>query len=298
MIGSDCDESIEERLIPIPPAAKGFSDVLTTQEKIKRMLFWILDVSAPNIGKLTISHRVWIYDNIFRMEYKPSETTITKQISFTPPLLYKYKGDLDYTTEYAYEKINQHANKMENLFEPLRILTHENYENISPKMVSNLNKAIEYANKNIPKTWDYEKYEIQNLYQLLFLEVLLMAQTDTKIRKCKNCGLYFVVPNRKNLYCSRIAKGEKKPCNDIGMNRSFKKKMEDDPALKMYNRAYKTCNAKLNRIKSVPDWDKKKQANYYKWCEEAKVMYYKVKAHELELSEFGKWLIENKPFKK
>ena len=48
-------------------------------------------------------------------------------------------------------------------------------------------------------------------------------------------------------YCSRIAEGETQSCDVVGPKQSFSKLLNEDAALKAYNRAYKTVYARLRR---------------------------------------------------
>lgn len=61
--------------------------------------------------------------------------------------------------------------------------------------------VIENRCREIPR---YEKYEIDTLKQLLYLEIISMIQKGTIIWKCRNCNRYFVVSNRKVAYCDRM----------------------------------------------------------------------------------------------
>ena len=119
--------------------------------------------------------------------------------------------------------------------------------------------------------------------QLLFLEILSMIDSNTSIKKCKNCGMYFIVKNLNMEYCDRIAAGEEKPCSTIGSKRTFEKKLQTDIPLKIYNRSYKTHYARVkNGIMT--------QSDFMTWCAEAKENLKKARNGELSVGDFDQWL--------
>ena len=108
-----------------------------------------------------------------------------------------------------------------------------------------------------------------------------MVRSGSNIRRCKNCGMYFAVVNRKVAYCDRNTGGE--ACSAIGRKSSFQKKMDGEYPLKVYNRAYKTHHARVrNGIMG--------QADFLKWCDEAKEKLGKVRSGELDPVAFEEWL--------
>ena len=72
-------------------------------------------------------------------------------------------------------------------------------------------------------------------------------------------------------------------CSAVGSKQSFQRKLENDEALRIYNRAYKTHHA---RIRS----GKMKENHFSLWRMEAKEMLERVRAGELELGDFKKWV--------
>ena len=268
----------EERFVfgvPTEPP-KGFDEELEIQKTVQRMLYWILDISAPNIGEMTMPQRMWIYSNMFWMASSQSNMKVSKRLLFRPN--FRYRGNNDYIDEVGYIR------KIDDLFRPLYALSKFDiyHRDIPLEMLDDLNRVIEYA-KTVPKADVHEEYEIDNLHQLLYLEILFMIKTNTNIRRCKHCGKYFVMPNRKTLYCSRIAEGEKESCFAVGSKRSFQKKMEAEYPLKIYNRAYKTHHARVRYCKI----DKN---DFILWRDKAKEKLKEVRNGNLDIFEFEKWL--------
>jgi len=255
------------------PKTQGFSEVLKTQESIKRMMYWILDMSAPYIAELSLAQRTWLYGNMASYDsYR--DTKVVKHLSFKPDV--------------SHGNDSQHENEPEDLFRNLYSLKgyDSNDENTPSEIKEALKVATEYA-KTISKADVYEEYEIENLHQLLYLEVLSMVQSETKIKKCRYCGMYFTFTDSKKTYCDRVIQGETKPCSAIGSQRTYKGQLETDYPLKIYNRAYKTRHARVSQ-----DRKKKKmtQDEFRQWSDDAKTKLDEVREGKLELADFEVWL--------
>lgn len=77
-----------------------------------------------------------------------------------------------------------------------------------------------------------------------------MILDETLIKKCRNCGKYFVVKNLNVEYCDRRINNDEesddyRTCSDVGPKLSYQKKLEEDLPLKFYSRAYKTHYARI-----------------------------------------------------
>ena len=268
-IGASCQEE------------RGFQKELDAQDSIKKMLFWLFDITVPIIGELSTSQRMWLYGNIEKNKQRDISVA-TKRLSLKPTFLYRdYHLD---SPEYDiyHDQMNDY-HKIMNLFKPLLDCNiHRDQENVSVEVMESLNKTIDYLNTGAT-TETFEEYEISSLFQLLYLEIISMTQNGTLIKRCKHCGMYFVVNTRKREYCDRVARGESKPCLEIGRARTYKKNMKEDPILDMYNRAYKTHHARRQK-------DKMKPEEFCNWCNEAKAKLEKARAGELDISTFEAWL--------
>ena len=105
---------------------------------------------------------------------------------------------------------------------------------------------------------------INNVAQLMYHELMNMIMQGHSIRRCKNCGKYFVqYGDRVVDYCNEIPEGETKPCNVIGSSRHFTASLKDDPIKQTYTRAYKKYVAR-RRLKTVSE------GQFATWSAEAK----------------------------
>lgn len=276
-VGDDDENEVSFSFLPkhiLDRPANECIDEIWTQESVARLLYWVLDITVDNLKDLTVSQRVWLYANIFSTS---SERSVIEHLSLTEPI--RYNVGQDHTPQW------EMCNRKEDIFEPLYgklDKLHVNQNDIAPNTLTALNKAIEWA-RQLKSNEIYEEYEVTDLYQLLFLEILKMIKSNTIIRKCTHCGRYFIVDNLNMRYCSRIADGESKPCNIIGSKSAFDKKMKTDNALKLYNKAYKTHYARINGDTFTRD-------EFDRWKKEAKAKLDKVRDGKLCISEFEGWL--------
>jgi hypothetical protein len=194
----------------------------------------------------------------------------------------------------ADSKKDEHSNKMEAFFKSLSDVFANfqiSHDNASSETLSVLSKAADYAIDSL-KEKPCEEYLITSLHQLLFLEISQMIKTDTKIKRFKLCGRYFIATNMNMLFCSNAKEGEEKPRNVIGSKRVYDNRVEDDESLRLYNRAYRTRHARFPTVgknKKNEDYHKLRD-DFDSWCVKAKEMRDKVRAGELDISDFKKWL--------
>jgi len=127
-------------------------------------------------------------------------------------------------------------------------------------------------------------YKCSSLEEILYLEFEKMLELDLRIKKCKNCGRYFILKgNYQTEYCDRTMKGETQTCQNIGATTKYAKKVKDNPALALFNRAYKRYHARMKVGSVKPD-------AFKKWKYEAVVMRDKCLNGEITAGELEEWL--------
>lgn len=273
---------IDETFIPNIPSKMpvGFSEELQTQTTIRNLLYFLLDVSAQNIEKLTTSQRVWLYGNMFHKSKKLSEMHVTRKLLFRPPSLYSEKDQAeDPYFLYMNENLKK-DDKMNDLFRTLGTLDIVD-NGIPTNMINSFNYVIEYA-KAVNTTKIYEEYEINNLQELLYLEIIDMVQSETLIKKCENCNKYFVRNDKKKKYCDRIDESGM-ICSKVAKKKRQEQKYKNDPALKLYHTAYKTHHARRKKGNLT-------QQEFLLWQEKAQTKLEQVRNGDLDISFFEKWL--------
>lgn len=128
-----------------------------------------------------------------------------------------------------------------------------------------------------------EIYEIDNFYNLLFLELYFILQEKTYLKKCKNCGKYFLTTNSSVIYCDNVFE-DNKTCREIGASKVFTKNLEKDEAYNLYRKVYK----KKQALAKSKGGSFEIEYNLFKNQGKDKKNAYKLK--EISKEEFMKWL--------
>ncbi len=127
-------------------------------------------------------------------------------------------------------------------------------------------------------------YRCSSLEEMLYLEFEKMLELDLRIKKCKHCGRHFVLKgNYPTEYCDRIPVGETQTCQAIAATAKYAQKVKDNPALAVFNRAYKRYHARFKVGSVKPD-------AFKKWKYEAVVMRDRCLNAEMTASEFEAWI--------
>ena len=135
-------------------------------------------------------------------------------------------------------------------------ITEESDAQEMAKLVNNENlSAYSFISSNIIQSFIIE-----------FFELLLIENYE--IKKCKNCGKYFVPDNRNDeIYCSNIIENDK-TCKEVGHFRTKQKLMRENDDLRIYRNAYQKLLLRTRRNPGNNEYEKefdnfkKKNAEY------------------------------------
>jgi len=102
-------------------------------------------------------------------------------------------------------------------------------------------------------------YDLVSLPQYIYHEFMRLVSANLYLRRCKNCGKYFVIYGERILeYCNNIPPDSAKPCSAIGPAKLYNQKVKQDPILEVYTRAYKKYVARKRSgsisEKEFKDW--------------------------------------------
>ncbi|MDR1542255.1 MAG: DUF6076 domain-containing protein [Clostridiales bacterium] len=259
--------------------SRAFNSELYEHELINRLLYWVLDTSAPYLSNLTIAQRMWLFGNI----YPGYSYDFNIEANFTPAQYYhldrEYCDDKDEETNPMYE----HANKMHDIFIPIHpyLELYESGGDLTPEAEAALNKAILHA-QSVRDKPIYEKHEIKKIGHLLIPEVLQMIRNETKIKKCTRCNRYFVYSNKNSKFCERVWEDGNR-CKDVGSSESFQDKLKSDPVLRCYRNVARRFRRWSNSGKIDP-------AQYENWYAIANKELELVRSGKLSFKEFKDWL--------
>ena len=110
------------------------------------------------------------------------------------------------------------------------------------------------------------------------------------IKKCQNCGMYFI-PNAKTdeVYCD-YPKENSKSCRDLGAFQSYTERLKQNKAMGEYRRTYQQKFMQVRKDKGntklVKDFDK--------WKKQAKEKINDMKKGKLTENEVYEWILKNK----
>lgn len=95
-------------------------------------------------------------------------------------------------------------------------------------------------------------YSFSNLASAYYYCVLHFIENNITIKKCKNCGNYFIPENRSSsIYCNRKFEG-KKTCKDIGAINTYNEKLKKDEVNSLYRKTLSAKKMLANRNPDIP----------------------------------------------
>ena len=152
-----------------------------------------------------------------------------------------------------------------------------------------IKRIIEY-DPNGKKLTNDNYYKSKNIFSALYIILYhLTFIANTYIKKCKNCGKYFLSNKNNTVYCDNIFE-DNKTCKQVGSRRAQKKKEDDNPVYQKYRGIYakKAMNARRNSdIDSV-------QEQYKKWKKETSEFLDDIEKGTKTYGQFDKWLDKNR----
>lgn len=106
--------------------------------------------------------------------------------------------------------------------------------------------------------------KFQSLKSLVRFSLISIIKDKKPIRKCRNCGLYFVPRNRTDeIYCDHV-QGNGKTCKEMG----YEIKIKDNAVISEYRKIYKTQNARKARNRHIPNIDNR----FIAWANQSKAI--------------------------
>ena len=118
----------------------------------------------------------------------------------------------------------------------------------------------------------------------------LVKTTNNPIKKCQNCGMYFIPSSRLDeIYCD-YTKANGKTCREQGAVQAYNERLKQNKALAEYRRLYQLKSMAVGRNKD----NKQMKKEFDKWKKDAKDRVNKLKHGVLTEDEVYEWLKENK----
>ena len=124
---------------------------------------------------------------------------------------------------------------------------------------------------------------VQDLVSFFLSEII---RREVTFKTCRCCGRYFPSYVHGNAeYCERLFQ-DGKTCKEIGAVSMFRARLEEYPAMQLYQRAYKTRFARIKAKRMTKE-------QFVVWGEQARAYRDKVMAGDMALEEFEGWLKVN-----
>ena len=110
------------------------------------------------------------------------------------------------------------------------------------------------------------------------------------IKKCQNCGMYFIPTSKVDeIYCD-YPKENSKPCRDLGAFQSYTERLKQNKAMGEYRRTYQQKFMQVRKDKT----NTKLAKEFETWKKQAKEKINDMKKGKLTENEVYNWIIENK----
>lgn len=125
----------------------------------------------------------------------------------------------------------------------------------------------------------------QDMISIVNMAALSILKDDSVVRKCQNCGEYFIPTSRSDeIYCDKVLPNGK-TCKTVGYDERIKR----DDVLREYRKIYKTQNARKQRNSHKRDISDK----FQKWVTFAKKQVSKCQSGEISLDEMVSLISSN-----
>ena len=118
----------------------------------------------------------------------------------------------------------------------------------------------------------------------------LVKTNNNPIKKCQNCGMYFIPNSRLDeIYCD-YPKENGKTCREQGAILTYNKRLKEKSAYGEYRKTYQQKFIQVRKNKDNPKLSK----DFETWKKQAKEKITKLKHKELSEKEVYEWIMKNK----
>ncbi len=156
------------------------------------------------------------------------------------------------------------------------------------KSMDELLSELNSENSNITLKNYYTSSDIRSLCYAVLSE--LTKYENLPIKKCQNCGRYFIPTVRQTeIYCDLENVDGKPTCREQGASLTYKKNLQKVPALAAYRQIYQK---KVMAVYRNPDDIKQKKA-FDKWKKQAQLKIKQFKKGQITEDILDKWIKEN-----
>ena len=168
----------------------------------------------------------------------------------------------------------------------------DNYSNkhLEFSILSELQLLERFKNNDILVSM-IDTHESKDLSAICYavLEELVKAP-GSPIKRCQNCGMYFIPTSRLDeIYCD-YPKSDGKTCREKGAFQAYNERLKQNKALAEYRRLYQLKSMAVGRNKD----NKQMKKDFENWKKDAKDRVNKLKHGVLTEDEVYDWLVKDK----
>ena len=187
-----------------------------------------------------------------------------------------------------YKSISKKESETQKIYDETNLkLTLNNFGDLTYHIKLKEEEAQEAAKawfKNYFNTYAFEAYDI---IQTFIIELYEMTEIEsTAIKKCKNCGRFFVPDNRVDeLYCSNIYENNK-TCKEVGPFRTKQKLMQENDDLRIYRNVYQKLLLRTRRNPNNEQYEK----DFNEFKQKNAKLKEKIEKGKMTQKEYMEWL--------
>ena len=162
------------------------------------------------------------------------------------------------------------------------------YKDIGNNSEYDLLNTLKDTNKVLAMSDTHKSNDLSSICYAILEE--LSKTPNYPIKKCQNCGMYFI-PKAKTdeIYCD-YPKEDSKPCRDLGAFQSYTERLKNNKAMGEYRRTYQQKFMQVRKDKSNTKLIKEFEA----WKKKAKEKINDMKKGKLTEKEVYQWILKNK----
>lgn len=246
-------------------------DTYTSEKKMLDIMKRVFEDSSYELIEMQENFRkcvdqVYNLNGIKRLEEASANSKFIANIIKHESDVYRYSNKIEvFLDSYASKDNDYHEESYKSLVEKLE------------------NDILSIKKHNI-----YTSEKLSNILYVV-LEQIVQAP-NLPIKQCQNCDKYFIPSSRQDeVYCE-FPDEKGKTCKEKGALETYKKNLENVPALLEYRRSYQKKIMIVSRNKE----NKQLKKDFDKWKKEAQARIKLFKQGKLEEEKLYNWMLENK----
>lgn len=162
------------------------------------------------------------------------------------------------------------------------------YKDIGNNSEYELLNTLKATNKVLAMSDTHKSNDLSSICYAILEE--LSKTPNYPIKKCQNCGMYFIPKTKTDeIYCD-YPKETSKPCRDLGAFQSYTERLKNNKAMGEYRRTYQQKFMQVRKDKT----NTKLAKDFETWKKKAKEKINDMKKGKLTENQVYEWILKNK----